>query len=599
MKGMSGGPDGTATRSLGPAAAPAEPERSYFLVVEGDASSMFHLPGEGVILVGRGDEADLRLRDPAASRRHARILVGDGEIRVADLESHNGTRVNGERVTGTRVLSSGDVVSIGEAALVLHRRARAAPSASVADPARLQARLEEEVERALSYDRPLALAAVATSPLRPEPAAVARATAAVLRRIDVAAFADDGQLLVLLPELAEDAALERIQDLLEAIEAAAPGSRAGVAVCPADGCDADALVEAARAAAAAAKPDQVLPAARAVTELTFGERAILVADPAMLRIFDLLRRLAASDLPVLVTGETGAGKENAAFAVHAWSPRREAAFVTLNCAALPENLVESELFGYEKGAFSGAVGPKPGLLETAHGGTAFLDEVGELAPGTQAKLLRALEAKRITRLGGVREREIDIRIVAATNRDLEADVRDGRFRQDLFFRLGAASVVLPPLRERPREVALLARSFLAAACTRAGRPPMRLSGRTMRVIGRYGWPGNVRELKNAVEYVAATALGDVAEPHHLPERLRPAGPAASPEPPPEAAPDAPRTFRPVAEELRDLEATRMLEALEAAGGVRKRAAELLGMPLRTFAFKFRQYGLAARLRDGR
>jgi DNA-binding NtrC family response regulator len=335
-------------------------------------------------------------------------------------------------------------------------------------------------------------------------------------------------------------------------------------------------------------------AAETAVRHVIGERTIVVADPAMIRLFDLVRRLAASDLAVLVLGETGAGKENAAAALHFWSARESRPLVTLNCAAMPEALVESELFGHEKGAFSDARAAKPGLLERADGGTVFLDEVGELPLGVQAKLLRALEAKRITRLGDVRERAVDFRVVAATNRDLEAEVAAGRFRRDLSFRLGAAVVELPALRDRPREVSILARVFLAEACARAGRPPLELSEAALVRLGAYAFPGNVRELKNAMDYAAATADGAVVEPWSLPDRI-----AGRPDPPSAGAsapPSGPRRFRPVAEELRELERTRMVEALEETGGVQTHAAELIGMPIRTFAFKLKQYGISAKRR---
>jgi two-component system response regulator AtoC len=341
----------------------------------------------------------------------------------------------------------------------------------------------------------------------------------------------------------------------------------------------------------------------------------------MVRLFQLIRRLAASELPVLVCGETGAGKENAAFAVHHGSPRAKGPFVVLNCAALQETLVESELFGHERGAFSGAAGLKLGLLETASGGTVFLDEIGELSLAAQAKLLRAVETKRITRVGGVRPTDVDIRIVAATHRDLEAEVAAGRFRKDLFFRLSAATIMLPPLRERPREITLLARTFLTEACARAGRPPMELSAATMLALARYAWPGNVRELKNTMDYAAAALEDEIVEPWHLPARIsgdavtpsedsetaRPAqaedpadasvAVAGSGEPRGEARPFG-RAFRPLAEEIKGLERRRMTEALEATSGFQKRAAELIGMPLRTFVLKLKQHGIARRERGG-
>ncbi|TMA22007.1 MAG: sigma-54-dependent Fis family transcriptional regulator [Deltaproteobacteria bacterium] len=198
--------------------------------------------------------------------------------------------------------------------------------------------------------------------------------------------------------------------------------------------------------------------------------------------------------------QTGSGKENAAYALHHWSPRREQKLLTVNCAALPEQLIESELFGYERGAFSGADRARAGLFEAANGGTLFLDEVGELSAQAQAKLLRAVESKRISRLGSSEEREIDVRLVAATNRSLESEIKTGRFRQDLFFRLSAATVAIPPLRQRPQDLLLLARRFLEQACAALGRPVPAVAPATLRLLTEHAWPGNVRELKNARQH---------------------------------------------------------------------------------------------------
>ncbi|TNV53642.1 sigma-54 interaction domain-containing protein, partial [Corallococcus exiguus] len=366
-----------------------------------------------------------------------------------------------------------------------------------------------------------------------------------------------------------------------------------LATAPGDGMQGDALLGSAKAAALAAAPGETRVSGPSMYRLALGERSVVVADAALMRLFELLRRLAASPLPVLIHGETGAGKENAAWAVHHWSPRSAQPFVALNCAALPESLVEGELFGHERGAFSGADRARAGLLERASGGTLFLDEVAELSLPIQAKLLRALDQQVITRLGDSRERPVDLRVVAATHRVLADEVKAGRFRQDLFFRLSAAVVMLPPLRDRPRELPLLARAFLEDACARAGRPPLHLSAATMEVLGAHAWPGNVRELKNTVEYAVATSPGPVVEPSHLPESLR-----ALPPLEPEAVraegggTEAPRVFQNLAEELRTLERQRMVEALEATGGVQTRAAQLIGMPLRTFAFKLKQHRIS-------
>ncbi|AUX45254.1 Fis family transcriptional regulator [Sorangium cellulosum] len=562
---------------------------AYLLVIDGSSSRRFPLPREGMLFVGRSSECEICVAAAAASRRHAKFLVADGEVQVTDLKSHNGTLVNGERLEGSRLLSSGDVVAIGDALLILRREPRA-PDRAVVDLGRWRRRLEEELERAGDYGRPLAVVAVSMNGMRDRGAAGSRAAAA-LRLIDVLAWNGGAQLVALMPELGAEAAHAAALELLEALAPLAPEVRGGLASYPADGCDAETLVSGAAAAAAIAAPGTVAGAADTAVRHDVGGREIVLADAAMIRVFELIRRLAASDLSVLVLGETGAGKENAAAALHHWSDRAGMPMITLNCAALPETLVESELFGYERGAFSDARAPKPGLLERAHGGTVFLDEVGELPLGAQAKLLRALEARRITRLGDVREREVDFRIIAATNRDLEVERREGRFREDLLFRLSTAVVELPPLRHRPREVPILARLFLAGARARVGKQALELSEAALAKLAAYTFPGNVRELKNAMEFAAATAESDVVELWNLPDRIVGREAAA---PPSSGAPSTPARFRPIADELKEIERRRMQEALEATGGVQTRAAELIGMPARTFVFKLKQYGIDAR-----
>ncbi len=246
---------------------------------------------------------------------------------------------------------------------------------------------------------------------------------------------------------------------------------------------------------------------------------IVTEDPAMKKLLSTLDRVAGADLPVLVQGESGTGKELVARALHDRSPRFSRPFVALNCAAVPENLLESELFGHEKGAFTGAVLRKLGLFELADRGTLFLDEVGDIAPALQAKLLRAVELGEVQRVGGARPVRLDVRIVAATNRDLKKAVREGRFREDLYFRLDGVTLKLPPLRERPRDIPLLASHFLAAAS--AGRKS--LSSATLRKLESYTWPGNVRELQMVMKRAAVLTRGDVIEPQDLPIDLATSG----------------------------------------------------------------------------
>lgn len=316
-----------------------------------------------------------------------------------------------------------------------------------------------------------------------------------------------------------------------------------------------------------------------------GSRSILVASAAMSRIFELVERLARTDLPVLITGETGSGKEDTAFAVHHWSAVAGGPFVALNCAAIPDELVESELFGHARGAFSGATSSKVGILEAASGGTVFLDEIGELSAAAQAKLLRALDTQRIRRVGEVVERPIQTRVVAATHRDLKEEVREGRFREDLYFRISAAVVRIPALRDRVQDIYALADLFLRAACEKLERSVPALSQNVTARLATYEWPGNVRELKGVMEYAAAIA-GDRVELIDLPARMR-----ADAEVIAFPAPVQPKQFRPLSEEIEELERTRIRQALEAANGVQTEAARLISMPLRTFVNKLNRYGL--------
>jgi two-component system, NtrC family, response regulator AtoC len=560
------------------------PARTYLLVHDGGASRVFFLPAAAEVLVGRSPSATLRSEDPSVSRLHAKMRVANGQAYLSDLGSHNGTRVNGERFEGERLLQPSDIVSVGNLTLVYQERAAPKGQPAHLDVSQWRQRLAGELERSRRYGRSFVIAAVELGPVLGNPAEV---VAAQLRSLDSFCL-EGGNLLVLLSELSFEDASVPLERLLRGLSLLAPGARAGFASSPADGVDADALVSRARTAARALSGGELSHATGGAV-LRVGDREIIAAAPAMVQLYTVIRRLARSDIPVLIHGETGVGKENAAYALHHWSPRREQKMLTVNCAALPEQLIESELFGYERGAFSGADRARAGLFEAANGGTLFLDEIGELSAQAQAKLLRAVESKRISRLGSSEEREIDVRLVAATNRSLESEIKTGRFRQDLFFRLSAATVTIPPLRQRPQDLLLLARRFLEQACAALARPVPAIAPGTLRLLAEHAWPGNVRELKNAMDYLAATVTEPVLEPGTLPRSILPAAPA-----PDTAAADAGVEMPPLGdlyEEIRQLERRRIAEALEAAAGVQVKAAELIGMPLRTFAGKVRLYGL--------
>jgi two-component system response regulator AtoC len=558
---------------------------SYVLVIEPDSSRRVPLPAAGTVLIGRDPEAQVRIEHRSVSRRHATLWLEGGLIRVADEGSHNGTRVNGELVEGQRLLAGGDTIAIGDVVLVLYAGQVAPSPAGVVDEARWRARLVEELERAESYERALSVAVLCGGG---NLTAQARAIASELRRLDAVALDGQGSLLLLLPELDGEAARELVETAI-GLE-----TGAGLAAYPVDAVDADTLLGIARRAARAAAPGQIAGLAATAETLDLDGRRVLIADPGMARQFELIRRLAATALPILVVGETGVGKENAAYALHFYGKRRGEPFLAVNCAAIPEPLVESTLFGHERGAFTGAAAAKVGLLEAAGEGTVLLDEIGELPLALQAKLLRALDAGRFTRVGGTHEQIFSARVVAATNRVLEDEVKAGRFRQDLFFRLGA-TVHLPPLRERRVEIPLLVRAFAAEARAQAGLPPLHFTPAAMRILNGYSWPGNVRDLRMVAEVLAATIEDDQVEASDLPERLgppaaEPAPPVGRAAPPVEAAPGA-AGFRPLAEEIEELERTRMREALAAAGGVKTRAAALLGMPIRTFSHKMKHLGV--------
>ncbi|MEO8702150.1 MAG: sigma 54-interacting transcriptional regulator [Kofleriaceae bacterium] len=564
------------------------------LVIDGDRSFTLHMPASGELVIGRGPEAGHSVEDPLVSRNHAQLLVGPDGLRVADLGSRHGTLLNGDRLTEPRILRSGDVVTIGNTLFVVRRVRAARPSRDALDPSAFVRRLADELARCATYERELALLCVRTA--EGDTAALVAPLAARLRSIDTITPIGRRHLCVLLPELDIDEAVAVAQQLVKA----APGKLSiGVAAAPYDGIDADSLVSATRMACELQGTDRVARAGEAVETLAIGNHRIVVGDPAMTKLYELVRRVARSTIPVLIQGETGVGKELAAATVHASSPRANGPFISVNCAAIPETLAESELFGHVKGAFSGAVTNKIGYIEAAAGGTLFLDEIGELSLTTQAKLLRVLESGELIRVGEVKPRTIEMRIVAATNRDLQKEIDEGRFRSDLYFRLGAARLEIPPLRERPRDIALLTATMLRDACARLGRPSLDLSIGAAVALFRHAWPGNIRELRHVIEYAAAAVpdSGTAVEIWHLPTTMAAAArrdrdgapePARSSEP---AAIVAPGAFRPIADEVRELERARMIAALRASTGVQNRAAELIEMPLRTFVTKLKRYAI--------
>jgi DNA-binding NtrC family response regulator len=323
-----------------------------------------------------------------------------------------------------------------------------------------------------------------------------------------------------------------------------------------------------------------------------GAPQLVGEDPSLRKVFASLQRASSTDATVLLEGESGTGKELFARSLHALSPRADAPFVAINCAAIPENLLETELFGYEKGAFTGAAGRKPGKFEMAHRGTLFLDEIGDLPMSLQAKILRALEEKKFERVGGTALLSVDVRLVAATNKGLRAAVAARRFREDLYFRLSVFPITIPPLRDRPGDIPLLARYFVERFCRDLKKRPFTLSPGALEELQAYRWPGNVRELQNCIERAVILADGETLLPRHL--NLSFAAPLTDENPEsPWAHVDLSGTLAEVTRRVTgEVEKAKIEEVLIEAGGNKGRAAELLQVSYKALLAKLKDYGIS-------
>ena len=321
---------------------------------------------------------------------------------------------------------------------------------------------------------------------------------------------------------------------------------------------------------------------REMLDKRYGFESIIGHSAPMESLFEQMRMVAPTRSSVLIVGESGTGKELVANALHRASPRRNERFLAINCGAIPSDILESELFGHERGAFTGAVTRKIGKFELAHKGTLFLDEISELYPELQVKLLRVLEERQIMRVGGSELIPVDFRLIAATNRDLEREVSDARFREDLYYRLKVVTLRIPPLRERPGDIPPLAEHFLNYFCQEHGKAPKRLSDGTLELLLRYPWPGNVRQLRNVMESAVVFSQGDEVTPADLPIEVRDSSTVSVGGLPLQIAGGEPRT-------MADIERQAILETLDRTGGHRARAADVLGIGLRTLQRKLKEY----------
>ena len=547
---------------------PVEDGVLHLIVMGANLFSMHPLPEQGVVTIGRDGEDDVRLDDAEASRHHARLYVGP-TLEIEDLGSMNGTRLRGELVPPGRraVVLPGEAISIGWATLMIQRRRPVVRIRRLPTHAYFEGRLEEECERASATGATFAVVRLHVAPGTTAETA-SGIVATLLRPGDVLASYGPDEYELLLLESNRKRAEGVAERMLEGLGRRAIDARSGLAFFPTDGRSADGLI--ARACERVQGRDVSGPPS--ADEIRCG--------PEMRRVHLLARRAAAANINVLILGETGVGKEVLAESIHAQSPRADKPFVRLNCAALSPSLLESELFGHEKVAFTDAHEAKPGLLESAEGGTVLLDEIGELPSPLQVKLLRVIETRQVMRVGALKPRAIDVRFLAATNRILEDEVARGAFRQDLYYRLNGISLVIPPLRARTDEIAPLARLFLDAAAKRDGRPLPVLSAAAVKLLESYPWPGNIRELRNDVERALLLSTGDSITPEDLPlEKMR-GTPAAM-----AAAPAAP------APAIRGDDYQRIIDSLAQCSGNQTRAARLLGMSRRTFCARLKAYNI--------
>jgi len=571
------------------------------LVLHADSSWRVALPFDGEFIVGTGEDVDLQAEEFGfdSERVVFRMVGGDATL---DYEGAKGLMVNNQAAAVPGLLVSGDTVTLGPLSMVFHRPARWPKHAVACGLEHIRVRLLEETERSQRSGCPLAVLVIDMGDeAGNDREAIVQEVCRLTRIIDQVAWDGQREVVVVLPDT-EEAVRVPGDRIIRALESLAPQARGGFALCPSDAWNADALLAGARHAARSALPGRIVGLGSSAQVIDAGPLKFVAVDPTMRRLLGLVKRLAASGLPVLVVGETGTGKEVIAQALHYWSPRAKGPLVTANCAAIATTLFESELFGHVRGAFTGATEARLGLLESAEGGTVLLDEIGDCPLACQVKMLRVIETHRVSRVGAAAERPLDIRIIAATNRDLELEVSRNSFRQDLYYRLNIARITVPPLRERPLDVPALARFFLEQACARAGRLPMVIETGAMQRLAAHDWPGNVRELKNAMEFCAATIDCD-----QLRQELLPADIACHTAPwlasPPEKGssgsgsdalphePFASRRFASIKEELGELERVRMLQALEASGGIQNKAADLLQMPLRTFVARMHKHGI--------
>ncbi len=604
---------------------------------------VFHVRGGATL--GRSPASEIPVDADGVSRVHCRLEAREGKLVVQDLGSTNGTYVNGRRVQEAEV-KAGDELLVGRCRFQVRVEEPARPEASAAGAETIEVALEaaradypgglEGGARAADHLRVLARVLEAINAGGAPEDLYRRSLEAILEALDV----DFGAVVLGTDPKAAPAAV-RLRRGAEAAPGPAPSStvlarvlatgeavlandaavdgrlraahslagagatrilcapialagRISGALYVAAGAGSRPLAESelrlvtlvARQLALAAenlrRQELVLAENRSLRDQAAGDLCIVGPSPQLARVLEMARRAARTDVTVLITGETGTGKELIARAIHEWSARRRQPFIAVNCGAIPATMVESELFGHEKGAFTGAAERRLGRFELARDGTLFLDEIGELPFELQVKLLRVLEEKSFYRVGGSKEISSDVRVIAATNRDLAERARAGRFRDDLFYRIRVLEIAVPPLRERREDIRPIAEHLLARLAAESGRPRPDLGAEVAARLAAYDWPGNVRELRNVLERALILGAGDVLAADDVLPELAGAERAA--------AELGAAGARPLAS-LRDLEKEHIRAVLVATGWNKSRAAEILGIGRTNIYEKIKLYGL--------
>jgi transcriptional regulator with GAF, ATPase, and Fis domain len=589
---MDGKTNDAATTTLRSVPERQSTDQMFLLVLQDGHFVTQPLPETGDVIIGRSERCDVRIQHPSISRQHALLRMG-GKMTIEDLGSSNGTVVREQQLAANRPteIATNEVFTLGQVTAVVQQRPAPVRSRRLWSHDYFEGRLAEECARA---ERSATTFSVLRLHFEGEvpPQKVQEPFSEILREVDVIGLYGPSEYEVLLIDATVEDADLVVRRLSQSFEQRSVSVAIGVASYPKHGRVADKLL-------AHARKD-----ARVELSPDSGAQEVVLKDELMRNLFRLAERVAAGSINVLILGETGVGKQVLAETIHRKSPRADKPFLELNCSAFTETLLESELFGHEKGSFTGATSSKQGLLETAAGGTVFLDEIGDMALPVQAKLLRVIENQEVLRVGGLKPRPIDVRFVAATNRDLEQEVLRGNFRQDLFFRINGVTLSVPPLRQRTSEIEELARAFISAHFRHTGRArPLELSGEALLLLTSYSWPGNIRELRNVMERATLLCSGDLITAEHLPvEKMAatfatpvkekgkgwPLPTSAELDPALSGAEGVPRLK---GDESHDEKRQRILEALMECGGNNTEAAKLLGVSRRTLGKWLEAYGI--------